>query len=98
MHGAPHVQRAPHHFFPTTHERAARAAALHLGWLAAGEDEAGEPGALRAWLRELPDAPPLADVEAALERLGAAACLREAVARCPLQARCPLRMSSTGTG
>lgn len=78
--------------------RASRAAALHLGWLAAGEDETGEPGALRARLREQPDAPPLADVESALERLGTAACLREAVGRCPLQARCPLRMRSTGTG
>ena len=78
--------------------RPAGGAALHLGWLAAGEDEAGEPGALRARLCEQPDAPPLADVEAALERLGAAACLREAVARCPLQAHCPLRMRSTGTG
>ncbi len=78
--------------------RAARAAALHLGWLAEGEDEDGEPGALRARLRGEPDAPALADVEAALERLGAAACLSGATPRCPLQARCPARRSPTGTG
>lgn len=64
---------------------AARAAAVHLGWLGEGQDSEGEPGALRAFLADEPDAPPLADVEAALERLGARACLRERTDRCPLQ-------------
>lgn len=77
--------------------RAARAAARHLGWLGADEDESGEPGALRAWLREQGDAPVLADVEAALERLGSAACLRGAMGRCPLRASCPARGAS-GSG
>ncbi|MEN8181538.1 MAG: hypothetical protein ABFS46_03270 [Myxococcota bacterium] len=68
---------------------AARAAAVHLGWLTASEDEQGEPGALRAFLQT--DPAPLADVEAALERLGATACLRERPERCPLAADCPMR-------
>ena len=70
---------------------AARAAAVHLGWLGAGEDEEGEPGALRAFLQAEPDAPPLREVEAALERLGSAACLRERPERCPLASDCPVR-------
>jgi hypothetical protein len=70
---------------------AARAAAVHVGLLAEGEDEEGEPAALRAALARDPDAPPLADVEAALERLGRAACLRERTGRCPLGADCPRR-------
>ena len=78
--------------------RAARAAALHLGWIADGEDEEGEPGALRARLRGEPDAPALADVEAALERLGSAACLRGATRRCPLRARCPARAVPNAAG
>lgn len=69
---------------------AARAAALHLGLIAEGEDEEGEPVALRARAQREPDAPPFADLEAALERLGAAACLRERVSRCPLGAECPV--------
>jgi endonuclease III len=70
---------------------AARAAAVHLGWLAEGEDEEGEPAALRAALLREPEAPPLADVEAALARLGARSCLRQRPDRCPLGARCPAR-------
>lgn len=70
---------------------AARAAALHLGWIGASEDLDGEPGALRAALARQPDAPPLAEVEGALERLGRAACLHERPERCPLAADCPLR-------
>lgn len=70
---------------------AARAAALDLGWLAEGEDEDGEPAALVAALAGDPEAPPFADVEAALERLGAAACLRGRTARCPLGDACPRR-------
>ena len=67
---------------------AARAAALHLGLLRAGEDEEGEPGALRA---ALGSGTPLADAEAALERLGRRACLRERADRCPLGDACPAR-------
>jgi hypothetical protein len=68
---------------------AARAAALHLGWLAEGEDEQGAPGALAARLREAGDTVSLTDVEAALERLGARACLRARSERCPLGPDCP---------
>jgi hypothetical protein len=70
---------------------AARAAAVHLGLLAEGEDEEGEPGTLRTALARDPDAPPLADVEAALERLGRRACWRGRTDRCPLGAECPAR-------
>jgi endonuclease III len=70
---------------------AARAAAVCLGVLSEGQDEEGEPGALRAALREAEDAPALADLEAALERLGRAACRRGRPARCPLRERCPAR-------
>jgi hypothetical protein len=67
----------------------ARAAALHLGWIAEGEDLEGEPVLLRTRLGA--EAPAFADVEAALERLGAAACLRERTRRCPLDVDCPRR-------
>jgi hypothetical protein len=70
---------------------AARAAALHLGLLREGEDEEGEPGALRAALLRWPEAPALADAEAALARLGERACLRGRTARCPLGADCPAK-------
>jgi len=72
-------------------EPAARAAAIHLGWIGEGEDEEGEPAALRAALLREPEAPPLADVEAALARLGARSCLRQRPDRCPLGALCPAR-------
>jgi endonuclease III len=70
---------------------AARAAAVHVGLLAEGDDEEGEPGALRAALAREPAAPSLADVESALSRLGRKACLRERTDRCPLGAECPAR-------
>jgi hypothetical protein len=70
---------------------AARAAAVHVGLLAEGEDEEGEPGALRAALAREPEAPCLADVEAALSRLGQRACLRGRTDRCPLGPDCPAR-------
>jgi endonuclease III len=72
---------------------AARAAAVCLGVLAEGQDEEGEPGALRAALRdaEAEGGPMPADVEAALERLGRRACQRRRSARCPLGERCPAR-------
>jgi hypothetical protein len=69
----------------------ARAAAVHLGLLREAEDLEGEPGALRATLRDLGDPPDFADVEAALERLGARACLRDRPERCPLGEACPAR-------
>ena len=70
---------------------AARAAAVHVGLLAEGEDEEGEPAVLRAALAREPDAPPLADVEAALARLGRRSCLRQRADRCSLGSECPLR-------
>jgi hypothetical protein len=69
----------------------ARAAALCLGWLAPGQDEEGEPVSLRRALARSPDAPELADAEAALERLGRAACSRRRPSACPLAASCPAR-------
>lgn len=70
---------------------AARAAALHLGWIGETEDEEGAPGALRRHWEETAGAPPFRDVEAALERLGSRACLRGRAQRCPLGAACPAR-------
>jgi endonuclease III len=69
---------------------AARAAAVHLGLLAEGEDEEGEPGALRAALRDDPAQPSLADAEFALMKIGKVACLRNRANRCPLADECPL--------
>ena len=69
---------------------AARAAAVHLGWIRPGEDDDGEPGALRSSLAAEADAPPLAAVEAALDALGRRACLRERADRCPVAEACPL--------
>ena len=69
----------------------ARAAALHLGLLGEGEDLEGEPAALRAALRGLDIPLDFADLEAALERLGARACLRNRPERCPLAEGCPAR-------
>ena len=73
---------------------AAHAAALHVGLLRDGEDEEGEPGALRAALARETPPPALADVESALTRLGRAACQRGTPARCLLGARCPARAAS----
>jgi hypothetical protein len=70
---------------------AARAAAIHLGLLTEGEDEEGEPGALRAALREDPAQPSLADVEFALTQIGTVACSKNRTARCPLGDACPRR-------
>jgi hypothetical protein len=76
---------------------AARAAAIHLGLLADGEDEEGEPGALRAALREDPAQPSLADVEFALTQIGTVACLKNRTARCPLGDACPRRADDAQT-
>ena len=75
----------------TSLAESARAAAGHLGLLAAGEDLEGEPAALRAACASaLPDRDPV-DVEAALERLGARCCRAGRAARCPLGEACPAR-------
>jgi hypothetical protein len=76
---------------------AARAAAIHLGLLTEGEDEEGEPGALRAALREDPAQPSLADVEFALTQIGTVACLKNRTARCPLGDACPRRADDAQT-
>jgi hypothetical protein len=76
---------------------AARAAAIHLGLLAEGEDEEGEPGALRAALCNDPARPSLADVEFALTRLGTVACSKNRIARCPLGEACPRRADEAQT-
>jgi endonuclease III len=67
----------------------ARAAALHLGWIGEAEDEEGAPGALTRRLEDDPDPPQLADLEAALERLGRRSCAAERPDRCPLADLCP---------
>ena len=74
--------------------RPARAAAIHLGLLGVSEDLEGEPAALFvACAQRVPELSPI-DVEAALERLGAAACRSERVARCPLGSDCPARLAA----
>lgn len=78
---------------------AARAAAVHLGWILEGQDEDGSPGALRGFVRSAhcdnaEGTTHFCDVEAALERLGRKACLRERSDRCPLGSGCPLREPS----
>ena len=72
-------------------DSAACAAAVHLGWI--GEDEA-DPSALGGFLGsgdETDDATPipLADLEAALAKLGRRACRRGRFERCPLGDLCP---------
>jgi hypothetical protein len=69
---------------------AARAAACHLGLSTPAAMDAADPDALRAGLRAAGATAELADVEAALERLGAF-CLRGRTARCPLGDACPAR-------
>jgi len=76
---------------------AARAAAIHLGLLGEGEDTEGEPGALRAALREDAEQPSLADVESALLRIGTVACAKNRTARCPLGDACPSRAGGSQT-
>ena len=72
-------------------DAAACAAACHLGWI--GEDDA-DPSALRGFLaseeeKEGATPIPLADLEAALTKLGRRACRRGRFERCPLGDRCP---------
>lgn len=75
---------------------AVAAAAEHLGLVADRSDVESAPAAIARWLRDEhapPDVPAagVRDVEAALDRLGRAACLRERSDRCPLDAACPRR-------
>jgi hypothetical protein len=70
----------------------ARAAAVCVGLLPDGIEGDAAAGALRAALAREPDAPPAADVEWALERLGARACRAgRGSRRCPLRGDCPSR-------
>jgi len=72
---------------------AVRAAAVHLGIVSELQDEEGTPSGLAHWLRNRSGAGdvPMRDLEAALDRLGRAACLRDRSNRCPLGADCPRR-------
>ena len=70
---------------------AALAAASHLGWLDEYDDLDTAPAMLRRRLSDQDDAPPLPQVEDALERLGRAACRRGNTRRCPLAGECPAR-------
>jgi endonuclease III len=79
------------------------AAGRHLGWISELQDEEGAPASLARWLAcnevdmdGVPgSSPALRDVEAALDRLGRAACLRERSDRCPLGKRCPRRLAKS---
>ena len=68
----------------------ALAAAACLGWLPADLDPESAEAELLRLLEGAEDAAPR-DVEAALERLGAASCKAQRPGRCPLAADCPLR-------
>ncbi len=69
----------------------AHAAARHLELIPERVDAEAAPSALRALLSGAPAAPCLADLEAALARLGARSCLRGRSERCPLGEDCPVR-------
>jgi hypothetical protein len=75
---------------------AARAAAVHLGWISDEEDFEGVPSALLAAGATGDGAPfppvQLRDLEAALERLGSW-CRRNRTKTCPLGDECPARRS-----
>jgi endonuclease III len=66
---------------------AAHSAAVHLGWLHEGDDLGA--ATLAARLAEDPDPPRLADLEAALARLGRRSCRKGAPERCLLGEACP---------
>ncbi len=103
--GAATVQRflAPlRHRWPAASELplspAARAAAVHLGWLDPDDDPEWAAGRLASRVREAsvePGAAPLWEVELALDRLGDRACRRDRWRRCPLGADCPRRPTSS---
>ena len=71
-------------------DRAALAAARHLGLISEGVEPEWGADALRSRL-DPSVAPTLRDLEWALERLGRTSCLNERPARCPLGAECPMR-------
>ncbi|MFQ5415858.1 MAG: hypothetical protein ACE5FL_02295 [Myxococcota bacterium] len=77
---------------------AALAAGICIGWLPDGVDDDGSANALRGALAAQDDPPRPSDVEAALERLGARACLRGRADRCPLRDRCPRRARDVALG
>ncbi|NNL65419.1 MAG: hypothetical protein HKP30_04185 [Myxococcales bacterium] len=64
---------------------------ISSGWLDEFDDPETAPGTLRRRLEDTGEAPPLPLVEAALERLGRAACRRNDTRRCPLGEDCPAR-------
>lgn len=66
------------------------AAGQDLGWIPATQDQEGAAASLARQATGA-DHPAARDVEAALERLGRAACLRGRVERCPLAEACPRR-------
>lgn len=69
-------------------------AGIDLGILSETHDEESAPGALAQWLarNESEGAHvPVRDLEAALDRLGRAACSRERTDRCLLREQCPRR-------
>ena len=71
---------------------AARAAAVHLDYIAGGDDEDGAPRALHRFVGQSEDpVPPFADVEWALERVGRRACQAPRPRRCPFPSSCPVR-------
>lgn len=79
------------------------AAAADLGWVADRDDLESVPAAVSRRLRN--EARPAnvhgkgpRDLEAALDRLGRAACLRERPDRCPLGERCPKRSPTEPSG
>lgn len=64
------------------------AAGRDLGWIPATQDEEGAPASLARRASASGDVS-TRDLEAALEKLGRAACLRERPDRCPLAGSCP---------
>jgi endonuclease III len=80
-------------------DRAALAAAVHLGYAEPDLDPESGPSRLRQALESFAThsasgTPPLRDFEAALERLGRASCVRNRVEQCPLASDCPARDES----
>ena len=73
---------------PTT--AAVLAAGQDLGWIPVTQDAEGAAANLARQAAD-GDRTPARDIEAALERLGRAACLRGRHQRCPLADACPRR-------
>jgi len=77
---------------------AALASAVHLGLLEATADVESAPAQLRRRFASREPAGGLRDLEAALERLGRAACRRGRPERCLLGEICPVRSGATSGG